>query len=396
VHWPLQLDKKEIRLIQLHHQADPTQPLHCTIKHVTLDDKPFYKAISYMWGPPPATKHLRIWDGRISGMLLIRQNLYDFLKIKQLDAEFCKTTWLWVDQICINQADMAEKNHQVWQMSNIYSKAEEVIVWIETEFEGRDLLIRFMQGDQPKDYDRLTGLINFEEAGLSMHHVRNFYLLPYWDRIWIVQEIALATRKSFQLGRYAVPWVDVAMWRLLDTIIMHKDMFPLDPDASHGLLSVQIVLNIFSNDAEGLTWQDVGRFPLGKHCTKPQDRIYALLGLVRPELRLYPDYSLTLPQLCRAVWKLQSVKRPGSDEAALLWRHLGAHYHDHGNLEFLSFAFTQVWDLWRYLRRRHGPGHVDRWLLELWREVQQFTYVYWKICKDKWQLRESEHSQLLA
>ncbi|KAK0713699.1 hypothetical protein B0T26DRAFT_620169, partial [Lasiosphaeria miniovina] len=32
----------------------------------------------------------------------------------------CSTGYLWADQICINQADTAERNHQVQIMGQIY------------------------------------------------------------------------------------------------------------------------------------------------------------------------------------------------------------------------------------------------------------------------------------
>lgn len=37
---------------------------------------------------------------------------------------------LWVDAICINQQDVAERGGQVQLMGSIYSKARQVIVWL--------------------------------------------------------------------------------------------------------------------------------------------------------------------------------------------------------------------------------------------------------------------------
>jgi hypothetical protein len=37
---------------------------------------------------------------------------------------------LWVDAVCINQKDIAERNHQVTQMQEIYLTARQAVVWL--------------------------------------------------------------------------------------------------------------------------------------------------------------------------------------------------------------------------------------------------------------------------
>ncbi|KAK2752865.1 hypothetical protein FQN54_008018 [Arachnomyces sp. PD_36] len=39
-------------------------------------------------------------------------------------------TWLWVDQLCINQKDIPERNHQVNLMGKIYSQALRTVIWL--------------------------------------------------------------------------------------------------------------------------------------------------------------------------------------------------------------------------------------------------------------------------
>jgi hypothetical protein len=38
--------------------------------------------------------------------------------------------WLWIDALCINQADFEERSSQVLLMGNIYSSASEVLIWL--------------------------------------------------------------------------------------------------------------------------------------------------------------------------------------------------------------------------------------------------------------------------
>jgi hypothetical protein len=37
---------------------------------------------------------------------------------------------IWIDSLCINQADLVEKSQQVKRMGNIYSEAERVVSWL--------------------------------------------------------------------------------------------------------------------------------------------------------------------------------------------------------------------------------------------------------------------------
>jgi len=40
------------------------------------------------------------------------------------------TVLIWVDAVCINQADIREKNEQISPIREIYGGAKEVVVWL--------------------------------------------------------------------------------------------------------------------------------------------------------------------------------------------------------------------------------------------------------------------------
>lgn len=64
---------------------------------------------------------------------------------------------LWVDVLCINQEDLAEKNHQVEMMREIFSSAELVIAWLGSAGEDSDLAMGVFQKG-------LKALMHFEET----------------------------------------------------------------------------------------------------------------------------------------------------------------------------------------------------------------------------------------
>jgi hypothetical protein len=51
----------------------------------------------------------------------------------------------WVDALCINQEDVAEKNCQVGMMGEIYAGAELVIAWLGSATEDSDLAMKLLE-----------------------------------------------------------------------------------------------------------------------------------------------------------------------------------------------------------------------------------------------------------
>ncbi|KAH8600692.1 heterokaryon incompatibility, partial [Bisporella sp. PMI_857] len=84
--------------------------------------KPTFTALSYTWGEPVMDGTL-VLDGKI---LKITKNLETALNAIWRGGWSAKK-W-WIDQICINQSDIDERNSQVNLMREIYKKSEEVVV----------------------------------------------------------------------------------------------------------------------------------------------------------------------------------------------------------------------------------------------------------------------------
>lgn len=84
---------------------------------VPLDSLPEYTALSYAWGHPNKT-----WVLNISGAsLAITASLAEALRALP---RIASSEYLWLDQVCINQAYEKEKNRQVQIMGEIYSNSQ--------------------------------------------------------------------------------------------------------------------------------------------------------------------------------------------------------------------------------------------------------------------------------
>ena len=179
------------------------------IEHTTLAHAPPFETVSYVWGPDTRRNILRLRDDRT---IRINNNLAQALPY--LSAE-CKTGYLWIDQININQSSTQERNHQVKMMGNIYRSGERVIAWL---------------GMGPKPSKKLLALIEAARSSLELRetisltkeriksHLRqcchqDFVVIStllesaWFSRAWVFQEIVLSKHATFLSGGIAIPFL---------------------------------------------------------------------------------------------------------------------------------------------------------------------------------------------
>lgn len=109
---PLNVERLEVRLLKIFPVPyDPDgSAIQSSLETASLLDQPDYCALSYCWGTSPLTASIEI-DGRPFGVT-------DSLEaaLKQLRRNRQSSLSLWVDFLCINQADKVEKASQVQLM----------------------------------------------------------------------------------------------------------------------------------------------------------------------------------------------------------------------------------------------------------------------------------------
>ncbi|VBB84221.1 Putative heterokaryon incompatibility protein 6 protein similar to HET6 of Neurospora crassa [Podospora comata] len=238
---PLNHDIHEIRLITLQY-PDPTSgeeptgctstvppPIKLTLGHVSLDAQPApdYSALSYVWGDANDTQPI-IVEGRI---FQVTRNLFTALERLYADGFSGK---IWIDAICINQSDNDEKAVQVQLMSSIYSRAEEVFIWLGPEPDGGALqtitqlsaLFELEVMNKFRAGNAVSLLETFAEnlmkiaatAGGRNIRARDFDFAaifrlcterPWWRRVWVIQELVLAKKATFLCGEASTSWESV-------------------------------------------------------------------------------------------------------------------------------------------------------------------------------------------
>lgn len=123
---------RSIRLLDLDAPSDPdvtsdnSEPLTAHLRIARLEDSPSFAALSYVWGKKSTTSHQILCHPYGCG-IEITANCYAALC--QIRKRFGAVT-IWVDSVCINQANEVEKARQIPLMREIYSWAEETYIWL--------------------------------------------------------------------------------------------------------------------------------------------------------------------------------------------------------------------------------------------------------------------------
>lgn len=214
---PLNTEISEIRLIRL--KATDTErdgsvspglgfigdDLEIELHHFSMDRHPPYTALSYTWGDPLAKVPILVNGYRLD----ITKILANFLRSSAKLVRKGHAVSVWVDAICINQADESERSHQVRRMKSIYAEAYSVMAWLEPGsdhalavevvhniYQGWQRFLRAtaswgmidtMDNLQARYAvtitDSLMGLGARRWEALSM-----MFSNPWWHRTWIIQE----------------------------------------------------------------------------------------------------------------------------------------------------------------------------------------------------------------
>ncbi|KAF1977656.1 HET-domain-containing protein, partial [Bimuria novae-zelandiae CBS 107.79] len=121
---PLQENKRELRVAILAPVTyDDGLAILLRVEATSGSPMPEYEALSNVW-----SQRISSWKAIINGIqMAISANLDCALRHLRYPN---KDRVLWVDQMCINQADDQERSSQVQLMGFIYSAAKKVIIWL--------------------------------------------------------------------------------------------------------------------------------------------------------------------------------------------------------------------------------------------------------------------------
>ena len=292
------LKKYEIRLLEIGRHPKDSE-LQGRIRICNLfEENPRYEALSYVWGTPEP-ELLKFPIGRQEPVFYVFQNLYTALhRILSLTDEGEYRT-LWIDQICINQDDVFEKNAQLLLMGEIYKRAHDVLVWL---------------GDPPPGVlnvagylDRIPGIVKKIErnvaqlspaflpsvlAGLPIDDdpvwaiIIDILQKEWYSRVWTLQEAVLGKRLVVYYGSNILDWEFIYRLYLDSSAAPFMPLRSLVEENEIGHKSIEWIQyyrrsreESKSIDFSYLLW--ASGF---KHCKYDVDRIYGILGMVEKDI----------------------------------------------------------------------------------------------------------------
>ncbi|KIX00347.1 uncharacterized protein Z518_10486 [Rhinocladiella mackenziei CBS 650.93] len=313
---------KEIRLVSLQ-SGNTDHQVHCILEHAELGDdvQEPYECMSYCWGDRGDPKVVRLSccpEGEskpVESLVPITSNLHDaLLRLRHPS----KPRKIWIDAISINQSDPHECSLQVALMREIYSQAEDVIVWLGERNDGNDgcladaemIAERYLQRS---DLDQSTTKLHSPLLDNGSYHVDNpLFRNDYFRRAWVLQEVFNARHVSVLYGGTLMSWARIL--RLNECItrstvysnpIAKNTMPPLfselfTPHSLRKSVKNTAYLQEYSRQTTKMGILDVVLEGLDLETTDPRDKIFALLSFGQETwdfschgAEIRPDYTKT-------------------------------------------------------------------------------------------------------
>jgi len=333
VYGPLNTQRDEIRLLEIQPSRRSKSPISCSLRAVSLDDVPLpkYAALSYCWGEGPADQPINC-DG---STVWITDALFDALRsLRELTR-----TYLWIDQICINQTDLEERSSQVQLMRRIYPGAVKTFLHISRSDDFPEALhhyVRLNSGltQQP---DFLPNTLRRPWISLSMNRWRPRLVLhdlkggsrdggasaffthrPCFARAWILQEKSLSCEVQVICRNIVISWDRFE--RIVQGYSTRMKRIP-DPPERYGSFPVFNRITQTVETRDGNTLFNLLVLSDTMRASDPRDRIYALLGLASDAQEFpRPDYTLSVAEVYQSFASAFVAKGLGPQMLALASR----------------------------------------------------------------------------
>lgn len=335
-----------IRVLKIHPKDDERR-LRCSLEIIDLNKSPVYDCLSYTWSDPlyhelsadpseakkqtaELIKQIEC-DGKI---IPITENLEDallqFSKTGYISThvEGCRENeqgFIWIDAICINQIDNAEKSVQIAMMDEIYSGARRVIAWLgrcdEHTHPALEVIQRLKSIPLEKRQVTITDFESPEYQSIlgnppissqTWNDYAAFIQRAWFNRIWVIQEAFLAKHIDVLCGPHVLSW-EHDIWEVakflrdtnLGTLLMVQADVTAHPDRKfttyvNNSLDNQYQLEAMKAAAaqKPLSLERLLAYSRCFQATQAQDYVFGLLGIWKfsqgkKELPkdMAPDYS---------------------------------------------------------------------------------------------------------
>ncbi|GIZ47204.1 hypothetical protein CKM354_001030300 [Cercospora kikuchii] len=355
-------------------------------------NKPVYEAISWTWGN--LQQHAQIvLDGYVT-------NVPENAEILLRRLCFEQQHWtIWLDAICINQADLAERGQQVAIMRQIYVHATKVLVWLgednhgiaEAAFNSIDILVAHCTGFAES---REASLLSIFRGGYSFEQLpdcdwkalESLFSYSWFTRLWVVQEVLLAASSCCHCGSHSRRWYEIslaAQW--LRTRSRARDCYLASNNTG-----VFVAADMFYLSQNKYSITTLLKLSVHLDCTEPLDKVYGVLGMIQADaypkesqFELVPDYRSDLAEVFARITKAAIAASPSSIAILYLTQNLFSEKEDRCDE-------NAKWPSW--VPRYHGKYSCHKGSM-----LYLSNLSYHKYARDdvSWSVRTRNHQETL-
>ena len=305
VYESIDLDRDTFRLLSILPSKDENDPIQCFLRHEPLESG-VYSCLSYTWGSDPATVPIFVNNKAF----LVRGNLHSFLQ-QARRSRICES--IWIDAICINQTNDAERGHAVRLMAQIYRNAQQVFSWLGSGCKDVEAAIRIVSSMKTLSSAKYDPWSVFETVWTPFQMACQ---LPYWSRLWIIQEVFLACEVHIMYGTVSVPFSLMA--KILPFVKMRLSRgyrHYRNTEAQVNTLwhesGIGVVLGSRSGSVRSKPLLELISKFKGSHCTDKRDRVYGLLGIASDSLHFEINYAENRARLAVRLLRCDAARSRG-------------------------------------------------------------------------------------
>ncbi|KAF7529955.1 hypothetical protein G7054_g9713 [Neopestalotiopsis clavispora] len=169
-----------------------------------------YDALSYTWGDLKDKDEQLVYIGEdASSSSPVTHNCLNALKaLRQGESP----RFLWIDALCINQADLKERTHQVRNMARIYASASSTIIYLGEHTYRSRAIFQWAAEELAhwEGYDHQEGVYSIHDEKKARNFLFDGSLeelvqRPWFHRVWVLQEVYLSKMLLVLCGEDITP-----------------------------------------------------------------------------------------------------------------------------------------------------------------------------------------------
>ncbi|MCJ1411213.1 hypothetical protein MMC19_005301 [Ptychographa xylographoides] len=287
------LASSQIRLL---HFARHDDDIRLEFIIAAMDRLPPYVALSYTWGNPTITRDIVIDNNHLQ----ITDNLANALAVVCLRSVKDGIPYFWIDQICINQGDLAERSSQVVLMKSIYEKAHHVKAWLGSWPEEDNHILDAMRdfvyelkrrmdsrgGSMAAALDSISSrdadFIGVNGSKLRLWEgIVEVFRKQYWRRAWVMQEATSPAGIVVLCGGYPpFSWAFIQFIICLEARLSAMNLLPFVESTDFKYATLVDEVRILRGQHSTIYLLDALQQLRMCASTDPRDKVYAALGLV--------------------------------------------------------------------------------------------------------------------